>query len=53
MGKFKHKTMFNPLKPSRRDREMGRIDEELIQRGNQGVKWETLFSEGGERASFC
>jgi hypothetical protein len=29
--------MINLLKP-KRERDMGRIDEELIQRGNQGVK---------------
>jgi hypothetical protein len=31
--------LFNPLKPKReREREMGRIDEKYIQRGNQGEK---------------
>jgi hypothetical protein len=46
---------IHPLTLRRRssERQMGRIHEEYIQRGNQGVKRETLFSEKGERASFC
>jgi hypothetical protein len=39
------------LKPLKREREVGRIDEKQIQTGRGEVR-DTLFSEGGDTASF-
>jgi hypothetical protein len=33
-----------------REREIGRIDEESVERENQGKKWETLYFPKGEKA---
>jgi hypothetical protein len=38
-----------PFEAEEREREMGTIDEEEIQRWNQGVKWETLYFPRGEK----